>query len=167
MLGALDLNLLELLYRLLIYPPELLCQVIFAISERIFDNTIISIIVLSIVVNIFCFPLYRRADSIQEEASRELEAIRPWSDHIRKTFRGDERFMMLQTYYRQSGYSPTHSLKMSASLLLQIPIFIAAYHFLSHLSYVDGVSLGPISDIGKPDGLIRLGESLSTSFRSL
>ena len=157
MLGALDLNLLELLYRLLIYPPELLCQVIFAISERIFDNTIISIIVLSIVVNIFCFPLYRRADSIQEEASRELEAIRPWSDHIRKTFRGDERFMMLQTYYRQSGYSPTHSLKMSASLLLQIPIFIAAYHFLSHLSYVDGVSLGPISDIGKPDGLIRLG----------
>lgn len=151
------MSLPELLYRLLIYPPELLCQVVFALSERLFDNPVISIVVLSIVVNIFTLPLYRRADAIQAAASREAENIRPWSDHIRHTFKGDERFMMLQTYYRQTGYKPTHSLKMSVSLLLQIPIFIAAYHFLSNLGYVDGVSLGPIKDMGEPDGLIRLG----------
>ena len=31
--------------------------------------------------------------------------------HIKKTFRGDERMMMLQTYYRQNNYKPTYVLK--------------------------------------------------------
>ena len=65
--------------------------------------------------------------------------------------------MILQTYYRQNNYSPTDSLKGSISLLLEIPFFIAAYQFLSHLTELQGVSFGPIADLASPDALICIG----------
>lgn len=36
-----------------------------------------------------------------------------WFRHIRKTFKGDERFMMIQTYYRQNDYKPVYVLRGS------------------------------------------------------
>ena len=65
--------------------------------------------------------------------------------------------MMQQTYYRENGYSPMMALNGSISLLLEIPFFIAAYHFLSHLQALEGAAFGPISNLGKPDSLIKLG----------
>ena len=41
--------------------------------------------------------------------------------------------------YRQNNYSPTNALRGSVSLLLEIPFFIAAYHFLSNLELLRGV----------------------------
>jgi len=83
--------------------------------------------------------------------------LKPGVDHIKKTFTGDERMMMLQTYYRQNNYSPTDALNGSASLLLEVPFFIAAYQFLSHVACLQGVSLGPIADLGAPDAMLCIG----------
>ena len=77
--------------------------------------------------------------------------------NIKKTFSGDERMMILQAYYRQNNYKPTDALKGSVSLLLQIPFFMAAYNFLSSLADLQGTPLGPIKDLGAPDGLIVIG----------
>ena len=71
-------------------------------------------------------PLCRRVDAIQDE-EQELEArMEPSIAHIQKTFRGVERFMMLQALYRLNGYKPFYALKGSLPLLLEIPFFIAA-----------------------------------------
>ncbi len=151
------MSFVSILYRLIIYPLELLFEVIFRLSEKSVHNPGVSIIVLSLVVNFLVLPLYRRADAMQEE-ERDISAkMAPWLTHIRKTFKGDERFMMQQTYYRQMGYKQVYVLRSSIPLLLQIPFFIAAYHFLSHLNYLSGVSLGPIKDLAEPDKLIKLG----------
>ncbi|MBQ1895012.1 MAG: YidC/Oxa1 family membrane protein insertase, partial [Clostridiales bacterium] len=116
-------------------------------SEKHVHNPALSILILSLVVNFLVLPLYRRADAMQEQ-EREMGAkMAPWLKHIRKTFKGDERFMMTQTYYRQMGYKQVYVLRSSVPLLLQIPFFIAAYHFLSHLNYLSGVKLGPIKDL--------------------
>ena len=65
--------------------------------------------------------------------------------------------MMLQAYYRQNNYKPTDALKGSVSLLLEIPFFIAAYQFLSHLEILKGVSLGAIADLSRPDRMLVIG----------
>ena len=78
----------------------------------------------------------------------------PFADHIRKVFKGDERFMMLQTYYRQNHYKPYYALSGSVSLLLEIPFFIAAFRFLSELDLFIGASFGPIADLSQPDRLL-------------
>ncbi len=141
-------------YQLLIGPLELLFEVIFSLAYRVLKSPGFTIVFLSLAVNFLVLPLYRRADALQAEQRDKTLAMKPWVDHIKRTFRGDERFMMLQTYYRQQGYRQTDVLKGSVSLLLEVPFFLAAYRFLSGLALLQGVSFGPIADLGAPDSLL-------------
>ena len=149
----------SLIYRILIGPLELFFEVVFVIADRHVSNPAYAIILLSLAMNFLVLPLYRRADAVQAAERDREQALSPWIKHIKRTFKGDERFMMLQTFYRQNNYKPTDSLKGSISLLLEIPFFIAAYHFLSNLEELRGISFGPIADLGSPDALISIGSA--------
>ena len=151
------MNFLTALYTLVIYPIELLFEIVFSVIFKRSGNVIVSIIILSLVFNLVVLPLYRRADRIQEEARDKEIRLAPVIKHIRQSFKGDERFMILQTYYRQNDYSPMNVLKSSVSLLLQIPFFIAAYRMLSGCSILSGAAAGPIKDLSSPDGLMVIG----------
>lgn len=147
----------EIIYTVFIGPLKLLFEIIYEFANRYVDNPGLSIIFLSLIMNILVLPLYRRADYMQEQA-RDIDAkLSDGVAHIKKTFSGDEKMMMLQTYYRQNHYKPTDALKGSVSLLLEIPFFIAAYQFLSHLQSLNGVSLGFIQDLSKPDRMLVIG----------
>lgn len=139
---------------ILFKPLQLIFEVIYINANKIIDNPALSIIVLSLVMNFLVLPLYKRADAMQEEEKDIEMRLRDGVAHIKKNFRGDERMMILQTYYRQNNYKPTYVLKGAVSLFLQIPFFIAAYRFLSGLKLLSGVSFGPIADLSRPDGLI-------------
>lgn len=145
------------LYNLLLTPLVLLFEIIYSYAYLIIKNYGFAIIALSLAINLLVLPLYRRADAIQEEQKETEARLQKWVNHIKKTFHGDERTMMLQTYYRQNHYKPVYALRGAVSLLLQIPFFIAAYQFLSTLDELNGVSFGPISDLGAPDNLIQIG----------
>ena len=146
-----------ILEMLLIGPLKLVFEIIFVIANRLINNPGLSVIALSLVMNILVLPLYRRADAMQEEARIIDMKLADGVAHIKKSFSGDERMMILQTYYRQNNYKPTDALHGSVSLLLEIPFFMAAYQFLSNASALNGASLGPIADLGTPDGLIVIG----------
>lgn len=151
------MNILTILHSLIIGPLKLFFDVIFSVANRFLHHPGLSIIFLSLAMNFLVLPLYMRADALQEE-EKEMEAkMKPRVNQIKAAFKGDERFMILQTYYRQVGYKQTDALKGSVSLLLEIPFFIAAYQFLSNLSILQGVSFGPILDLGQPDALITIG----------
>lgn len=147
----------EILDTLLLKPLQLVFEVIYTKADRIIDSPGLSIIVLSLFVNLLALPLYMRADAIQEEQHAIEKKLQKGVNHIKKTFRGDERMMMLQTYYRQNHYKPVYVLRSAVSLFLQIPFFIAAYRFLSGLEYIRGISFGVIADLGNPDGLLQIG----------
>lgn len=147
----------NMIYRLIIGPLELLFEVVFTVVNRNINNPGLSIIFLSLTMNLLVLPLYKRADAIQEEERTKIKLMQPLVDHIRKTFSGDERYMILQTCYRQNNYKQTDVLKGSIPLLLEVPFFIAAYNFLSHLRLLQGVSFGPINNLASPDRLITIG----------
>ena len=151
------MTILQILHTIVLGPLELLFDVVYAISNGITHNPGLSLIFLSLTINLLVLPLYRRADALQEEERDQSLKLKPGVDHIRKVFKGDERFMMLQTFYRQNDYKPYYALKGSLSLLLEIPFFIAAYHYLSNLNLLNGASFGPIADLGAPDNLINIG----------
>ena len=152
------MTILSILEALLIGPLKLVFEIIFETAYRIVGHPGLAIFVLSLTMNILVLPLYRRADAMQEEVRDREAKLRDGVKHINKTFSGDERMMILRTYYRQNHYKPTDSLNGSVSLLLEVPFFIAAYRFLSHLEILNGVSLGPIADLGAPDGLLVIGQ---------
>ena len=147
---------LTYLYNLIIAPLVLIVEVIFTVMSRMIGNMGFAIIAVSVVVSVLILPLYRRADAVQEAERDKQAAMEHWVSHIKKTFKGDEQYMMLTTYYRQMNYHPLYSLRSSISLLLQIPFFNAAYRFLSGLGALRGISFGPIADLSAPDGIIRI-----------
>ncbi len=147
-------NLCLSLYYIVIYPIELILEVVFALLFDWRHNPGLAIIGVSIAVNILSLPLYRRADLISGLEKEKQKAMAPWISHIRRVFKGDERFMMLSAYYRKQGYKPFYALRSSIPLLMQIPFFIAAYHFLSNLGRLHGTPFLLIKDLGQPDQLI-------------
>ena len=146
-----------ILYTLIVRPLGLLFEAILVAGLQLTGKPWQAIIFLSLMVNILALPLYRRADRMQQKERAAANEIKDRKKQIEKTFKGDERYMILRTLYRQNDYKPWYVLRGSLPLLIQVPIFMAAYRLLSNLALLDGAALGPIADMGQPDGLIKIG----------
>ena len=144
------------IYAIIIYPLEMFIETVFSVSMNMIGNAGYAIIFVSIAVQLLALPMYKRADEIQERERRKQKELSGWIKHIKKTFRGDEQLMVLSEYYRQNDYQPWHSLKGMLPLLLQIPFFIAAYHFLSNCDTLSGTAFYFIKDMGVPDRMITI-----------
>jgi YidC/Oxa1 family membrane protein insertase len=120
-------------------------------------NVGLSILGVSLAVNIACLPLYAVAEKWQQLERDTQKRLKPRLDSIKAVFKGDERYFILSTFYRQNKYHPVYALRSTFGLLIQVPFFIAAYNVLSHLPSLAGVHFLGIPDLSKPDGLITIG----------
>ncbi|MCK9169259.1 MAG: YidC/Oxa1 family membrane protein insertase [Treponema sp.] len=145
------------LYTLIIYPLILIIEFAFMFCNAVFKNPGISVIGVSFAVSLLCLPLYVVAEHWQQVERDTEKKLEPGINRIKKTFSGDEQYMILSTYYRQHMYHPIMALRSSFGLLIQIPFFIAAYIFLSKLPVLKGRSFLFIRDMGAPDALFRIG----------
>ncbi len=160
---------LDIIYYLTIRPLEILFETVFFMVYRWIGKPFATLFALSLIVNILVYPLYKRADKLQSEQREREKAMESRISHIKKTFKGDEKVMMIQAYYRICDYKPVYALRGVSSLFLQIPFFIAAFRFLSGVSVLRGMPSillgfihnpsGPvylINDLGAPDGALHL-----------
>ena len=85
----------EFLFYLTIKPIWLLFEIIFRTIYKICANPGISILAVSIVMNVLVLPMYLKSDALQDAERKKQKDMEYWVKHIRKTFKGDERFMIL------------------------------------------------------------------------
>ena len=147
---------LTILYDFIVTPLVYIVELAFSILIRVLNSPGLALIGVSLVVNFLCLPLYRMADLAQERERDKQKSMEKWVNHIKEHFKGDEQYMMLTTYYRQQNYKPISALNGSVSLLLQIPIFMAAYNYLSNLAMLKGESFLFLSDLGAPDQMFTI-----------
>ncbi len=145
------------LYLIFIYPIELLIELVFQLSYKLWDSCGISLAAVSLAVSFLSLPLYKIAERWQQKERDIQKAFKPEIDEIKAVFKGDERYMILSTFYRQNHYHPVMALRSSISLMIQVPFFIAAYVYLSNLEMLKGQSLWFIKDLGAPDQLFSVG----------
>ncbi len=149
---------LDLLFQVIIYPIKLIIELIYMMFDWVFKGNVgIAITGVSVAVSVGCLPLYAKAEWLQDKEREIQKKMASRIASIKAHFKGDEQYMMLSTYYRQNHYHPVYALRSSVSLLVQVPFFIAAYSFLSHLQSLSGQSLWIIRDLGKEDALVSLG----------
>ncbi|MDY0289495.1 MAG: membrane protein insertase YidC [Sphaerochaeta sp.] len=139
------------------YPLEMIVEFVYAFFYKGFKNPGLSIAAISVIINLLALPLYNIAESLQKKERDERIRLQPGIARIKTAFKGDEQYMMLSTFYRQNHYHPAYALRSSISLIIQVPFFIAAYQFLSHLEQLQGQSFLFIPNLGAPDGLISVG----------
>jgi len=145
---------LSFLYTIIIFPIVQLIELCYVFIYRVFHNPGMALLGVSIAVSICILPLYFVAEKYQQKERDLQKLLKPKTDRIKAVFRGDEQYMVLSTYYRQNHYHPVYVLRNSLSLFIQIPFFIAAYSYLSHLEILQGASFLFIKNLGKPDALL-------------
>lgn len=151
-----------MLYDLIISPIETIVEwsFLFITAKMPMVGVLGAIIGVSLVINFLALPLYNVADSIKDKERVLQLKLQKQADRIKKAFKGDERFMMMQTMYRQNHYHPFYTLRSSLSILIEIPFFIAAYHYLSHNEILQSadLNLGFLNlNLGSPDHIFKLG----------
>ena len=145
------------LYNIIILPLNTLLEFFYQFLYEATRNEGVAVIGLSFVVTLCTLPLYMVAEGWQEKERETQAALKPGIERIKKFFKGDEQYMILNTFYRQNHYSPIMALRSSFSLLIQIPFFLAAYHFLSDLGTLKGVSFLFVKDFGSSDATFHIG----------
>jgi YidC/Oxa1 family membrane protein insertase len=131
-------------------------EFLFVLFNRTFYDAGLAIVFLSFVVNAVLLPVYAVADKWQNEEREKQKRMKNKLHDIRAVFKGDERQMIINAYYRQQGYSPLFTLKSSVGLFLQAPFFLAAYWFLAHTPSLTGESFLFLRALDKPDGLLNI-----------
>jgi YidC/Oxa1 family membrane protein insertase len=145
---------MDILYIIFIYPLEQIIEFSYLLVFRIYHNPALSVLGVSFAVSFLTLPLYFMAEKHQNSERDIQKKLKPEVDNIKAVYFGNERFMRLAAYYRQNGYHPVYSLRSSISLIIQIPFFIAAYHFIVYLDHLNGASFLFIRDLSAPDGLL-------------
>jgi YidC/Oxa1 family membrane protein insertase len=145
---------INIIYTIIIYPITQIIEFVFVAAQNIFKEAGLSILFVSIIISILCLPLYMVAEKWQVIERDIQKYLSKKVKKITSVFKGDEQYMILSTYYRQNHYHPVYALRSSFGLLIQIPFFIAAYTYISHLEALQGTSFLFINDLGKPDMLI-------------
>ena len=147
----------DFLYGVIISPIEFVLGIFYFVLYRVFSSEGFAIVGLSVVVTLLVLPLYNMADAWQDEEREKQRRMKGKLDEIKAAFHGDERHMIINTYYRQQHYHPLMQLRSVIGVAIQVPFFIAAYHYLSHLTVLNGVSFLFLNDLSKPDGLLKIG----------
>ena len=144
-------------YTLIIFPIVQLIECFFVFTYRVYNNPVFALLGVSIAISVCTLPLYFFAEKYQQKERELQNRMKAKIKSIKAVFKGDEQYMILSAYYRQNHYHPLYAMRSSLGLLIQIPFFIAAYTYLSHLEMLQGTSFLFVKDLGLPDGIITAG----------
>lgn len=138
------------------YPIELLMKFLLGHFYALTGSYGISLILTSISINVVMIPVFWYAEKLQQR-ERDIQAeMRPKIDEYKSVFKGYERHLYISNLHKQFGYHPVYALRSLLGLFIQLPFFVATFHFLSNYAGFSGVSFMFIGDLGKPDMLIPL-----------
>ena len=145
---------LEVLNLLLIEPIRTTLLYVLEAAHGASGSYGVALVILSLVFNLILMPAYHLAEIVQ---GREREIQHRMARKIAEfkfAFKGQERYWMLRTLYRQNDYHPIYALRALLPLAIQIPFFIATFGLLSSFQPLQGVSFFGLRDLGRPDGLV-------------
>ena len=147
---------LDLLNLVFIFPIEFAMRIILEWFYGISGSYGGAIIALSLLVNLIMVPFYHIAEKWQV-AERNIKAkLAPKIKEIKTAYRGQERFFMLRTLYRQHNYQPIIAVRTSFGFLITIPFFIAAYSLLHNYDELAKTSYSVFQDLSQPDGGLQI-----------
>ncbi len=145
---------MNMLYQIFIAPLEAVMDIVLSVTYSATGSYGISILLLSCLINLVLLPLFQIAEKWQEAERKIQNILKPKLQEFRQAFSGEERYVMIHTLYRQTGYHPIYAMRSSVGLLLQLPFWIAGYQLLSEYAPLEGTSFLVLNDLGKPDRLL-------------
>jgi YidC/Oxa1 family membrane protein insertase len=111
----------------------------------------LAIMGLAVAVKILMAPLTWLAGRWQREVNVTQTRLQPELDGIRRTYRGEEQVERVMALYRRHNVHPFYAIKSLFGVMIQIPVFIAAYHLLGQHIALDSASFLWCGNLAEPD----------------
>ena len=124
--------------------------------QALIGNVGLSIVLLSVCVKILMSPLTMIADRWQDSVHKTMAKLQPQMDAIKREHKGEDAHNRVLAVYREHNVSPMYPVKSAAGLLIQIPIFIAAFDMLGESTLLDHTAFLWMGDLAKPDHALLL-----------
>ncbi|MGX2982797.1 YidC/Oxa1 family membrane protein insertase [Helicobacter sp. 23-1045] len=147
-------DIIEALYFLFIFPLQFTLNLALGYIFALVKSWGISIILLSLFVNIFLLKIFIWAD----KKAGKFSALKAQCDtkiaEFKRVFKGAELQSYIRTLYKQKHYHPIFALSALGGLALQVPFFIAVLCLLNEFDGIRGVSFLWIADLSAPDSVL-------------
>lgn len=141
-------------YDLLVQPLVTIFQYLYLAVVKLTGNLGVSLILLSVVVNVILRPFLAWTSRIQDKERRLQEILAPQIAELKAQFHGAEQHARISELYHRYAYNPIYAIRSGMNLFIQLPLLTAAYIMLSSLDIMKGQSFWCIADLSQPDGLL-------------
>lgn len=138
------------------YPIEFVMEFLTSHFISLIGSHGVSLILTSLAINTLMIPVFWYAEKLQQRERNVQAEMKPKIDEYKSVFKGYELHLYISNIHKQYNYHPVYAFRSLLGLFIQLPFFVATYHFLSHYTAIQGVSFLFISDLGKPDMLLPL-----------
>ena len=116
----------------------------------------LSVMALSLIVNVLMLPLIRIAERFQQQVNETEARLAPELQQIKKNFKGEQQSVKILALYKTERVHPLYSLKSMMGVAVVIPVFIGAFDMLAENIHLLNAGFLWISDLSRPDDLFRL-----------
>ena len=113
----------------------------------------LSIVILSLLVNLFLLKLAKIAESKATKINTLKSTCDSKITEFKRVFKGAELQSYIRILYKQKHYHPIFALSALGGLALQVPFFIAVLCLLQEFDGIKGVSFLWIADLSLPDSV--------------
>lgn len=145
---------MSFLYKITIYPLELIYKHVYLICVSAVGSYGIGLLIMSLVTFIVFVPLKEWAKKMAGKERDIQELLAPQIVKIQSESTGAERQERISRLYKRYGYNPVMAVRSAVSAGLQIPFLMAAYYMISGLKGLEGRSFLFVKDLSEPDGLL-------------
>ena len=113
-----------------------------------------SILLLSVTFSLLLIPFSRMGHRLESRIGEKMKVVSDEVQHLKQDLKGEKLFLATEAVYKKHGYHPIHSVAMSASFLVVLPVLLAAIFLFSADGVLSGQSFLFIRDLSKPDGIL-------------
>lgn len=135
-------------------PITWLMQVLLNFYVSLVSSTGVSIILVSFTFALLLLPIRKWTYRKEERINRKIKIVNSEVQALKGKLKGEELFLATEKIYKNHHYHPIHSVGMSASFLVMLPVLISAILLFSGNGILTGKSFLYIGDLSKPDGLL-------------
>jgi hypothetical protein len=115
----------------------------------------VGLVLLSLLTSALMAPLLRLAARVVQRERDYQTVLGPQLQRIiASSAGGAEEHRRVEALYARYGYSPVLAVRKVLPLFIQVPVLLLTYFMLKGTTELAGVPLGPVADLGAPDGLL-------------
>ena len=129
---------------MILFPLIYVLESVLMVLQSLTGSYGVSIILLSVFVAIFTYPLAIHALKMEIKDNQLHQMMAPRIQYAKANFKGETRFIEIEKIYKEHKYHPIHSVKSAASFILQLPFL------LSWPSTVSQITTFPVANTQLP-----------------